>query len=392
MDRISNIFYRQLTGQPVAREEEDELRQWIEQDIHTMEVGSELTDFATMESEYRCFRMVDRQKALADMNRRIASLPSNRRRRILHRSLTVAAVFMLIFATGNYFMRDIRISNINDTSMAVMTGNNQPHNSRTIIRYYRSAATPLAASKSGGNIASDNPDDPSEDGFQKLSVAQQIHNLSLEVPRGGEFKVTLEDSTEVWLNSESTLRYPEVFGTDERRVEVSGEAYFKVKKDTSRPFYVISAGQKIRVYGTTFNVRAYTDEQSVLTTLESGSISMTRIDGAGGELKLSPGHQTVFDKSEEKVTVRTVNPEVVTAWRYGKFIFDEQPLSVIMRDLARWYNFKYEFADQSAASIVFKGKMSRHDKLEDVLEILAYGGNVNFLVKNGTVYIERRHQ
>lgn len=106
--------------------------------------------------------------------------------------------------------------------------------------------------------------------------------LCLEVPRGGEFKVILEDSTVVWLNSESTLRYPDTFSDTERRVAVTGEAYFSVSKDPSRPFYVESEGQVIRVYGTTFNVRAYPDEDATYTTLETGSISLARDTAPSG--------------------------------------------------------------------------------------------------------------
>ena len=107
------------------------------------------------------------------------------------------------------------------------------------------------------------------------SEATAVHN-TLTTPRGGEFKIVLEDSTEVWLNAESKLIYPEKFGSMERRVAVVGEAYLKVRKDTQRPFYVETDGQLVRVYGTELNIRSYEEDGQVYTTLVSGQVSVAR--------------------------------------------------------------------------------------------------------------------
>lgn len=389
MDSISRIFYKQLIGAELTPDERGALNDWLAQSDENREAGARLSDLSHLEHEYRLREVVDTARAQERMMQSIAALPQTRRRRFYRRA-AVAASIAAVIAVGGVFMIDTPKVNFNTHQTAQST---LPASAETVAtRQGRPNA--IIKTASGKTIVIKDTvvvSDRVEGMLISANVIRnQIKKLQLEVPRGGEFKIMLEDSTEVWLNSESTLKYPEVFGADERRVEVVGEAYFKVKKDTTRPFYVVTGGQCIRVYGTTFNIRGYRDESTILTTLESGSISMTRLDGSGGELKLSPGHQTVFDCSEEKVTVRTVNPEMVTGWRKGKFIFDEQPLSAIMRDLARWYNFKYEFADLETASIVFKGSISRHGTLEEALEILEYSGSLRFTVADDRIFIEKR--
>lgn len=208
--------------------------------------------------------------------------------------------------------------------------------------------------------------------------------------RGREFKIVLEDSTVVWLNSESQLRYPDRFAADCRRVAISGEAYFEVKPDKSRPFIVETGGQSIKVYGTTFNVRGYRDEDAVLTTLETGSIAISERHNPQAELFLQPGHQARYDRESAQVTMKEIDPEIVTGWRHGKFVFEETPLSTIMRDLSRWYDFEYEFADESLKEIVFMGAVSRYTDFRTIISILEDGGEVNFSVHNDKILISRK--
>ena len=221
----------------------------------------------------------------------------------------------------------------------------------------------------------------------RCTANRTADNLSLEVGRGREFKIILEDSTVVWLNSESTLSYPEVFSSDERRVHVTGEAYFAVKPDAKRPFYVETDEQVVRVYGTAFNIRAYGDDPYVYTTLESGSISITRADTSSAEVMLSPGHQALLNRDDLKLNMRTVDPQVITGWRHGRFVFEEQPLSSIMRDLSRWYDFDYEFESPELEHIVFMGSIPRYADFATAISIIEMSGGIHFTTDNGKVII-----
>ncbi len=197
----------------------------------------------------------------------------------------------------------------------------------------------------------------------------------------------LEDSTVVWLNSESTLSYPEVFSASERRVHVTGEAYFAVKPDASRPFYVETDEQVVRVYGTAFNVRTYADDPCVCTTLEHGSIAISLAETPSGEVRLSPGHQARLNRQDSKLDMLVVDPQVITGWRNGRFVFQNQPLSVIMRDLARWYDFEYEFDDPDLQDIIFMGSIPRYSDFSVAKRILERSGGIELKASGSKIII-----
>lgn len=217
----------------------------------------------------------------------------------------------------------------------------------------------------------------------------QDQDLCLDVPRGGEFKMLLEDGTEVWLNSASRLYYPAKFGDDMRKVRVEGEAYFAVAADSLCPFYVETDNQLVRVYGTEFNVRHYPEETLVATTLKTGSVAISRADQVGGELFITPGHQAMFDTADSEVSVRSVDAEVVTSWRNGRFVFEHQTLLHIMQDLGRWYDFDYEFTDESLKKEEFMGSIPRYSDFTTAISILEKCGNIRFAVTDGKVIVSR---
>jgi ferric-dicitrate binding protein FerR (iron transport regulator) len=197
----------------------------------------------------------------------------------------------------------------------------------------------------------------------------------------------LEDSTEVWLNAASRLTYPESFDGQERRVSLEGEAYFKVAKDATKPFIVLSGSQEVRVYGTEFNVCAYSDEKDIRTTLVEGSISLRPINGNHSELMLTPGKQAIFDKSEETARVVSVDTEVITSWRTGVFVFEGQTMEQIIHALSRWYDFEYEFKDAATAQTIFMGSIPKYSSFDDVCDIFHKLGGVKLRQEGHKVII-----
>ena len=230
----------------------------------------------------------------------------------------------------------------------------------------------------------------SEPKLAKVEGSEDIHVKSLATLRGGEFKVTLEDGTEVWLNAESRLIYPETFGEGDRRVEVEGEAYFKVAKDELHPFYVETAGQLVRVVGTEFDIHSYPEDAEVTTTLVSGSIALKPAQSNGAELTLTPGHQSHFDKQSMAATVKTVDTEVVTSWRSGKFVFENQTFEQIMKTLSRWYDFDYRFSNEELSQMQFMGSVPRYGTFSEVLQILEASGGIKFRQKGKTILISKK--
>ena len=156
---------------------------------------------------------------------------------------------------------------------------------------------------------------------EDTSICGEIAYNEITVPRGGEYKVTLDDGTRIWVNSESYIRFPVVFHGDERRIWVSGEVFLEVTKDAERPFIVNTEKLDIKVLGTQFNVRAYPDEKCIQTTLVEGCV---QVDNLRGKVAvLLPSEQLVYDALDGNHEVREVDTELYTSWVDGKFYFNK---------------------------------------------------------------------
>lgn len=177
--------------------------------------------------------------------------------------------------------------------------------------------------------------------------------LSLSTPRGGTYKIILPDGTQVWLNAQTTIKYPLHFSTAERVVEIEGEAFFKVKSiyqpnGGKLPFKVISKHQEVKVLGTQFNITAYPEQATGKTTLVEGKVE---VSAQQRHVVLKPNEQAVTFNGKTKVI--PVNPANYTAWRDGKFSFDGKTFEETMDEIGRWYDL----------DIVFNGKMPKEQEL-----------------------------
>lgn len=200
---------------------------------------------------------------------------------------------------------------------------------------------------------------------------------TLVTPRGGQYKVTLPDGTRVWLNSATKLQYPVAFTGGTRKVELSGEAYFEVAKNSRQPFTVAADGMNVDVLGTDFNINAYSDEDSVRTTLVHGAV---RLANKGETLEIHPGQQGSVARSGKKIVVSRPDVEEVVAWKNGEFIFYSQPLQVVMRQISRWYDVDIEYrGTPSEAS--YTGNLSRTSKASALLDMIETVGDVHFEIE-----------
>ncbi len=220
--------------------------------------------------------------------------------------------------------------------------------------------------------------------YTDKSLNKRLEWHTLSIPRGGEFLVALADGTRVWLNSESELKYPVNFRGNERRVFLKGEAYFEVQHDESKPFLVEAAHQVVRVLGTSFAVKAYQDEESVLTTLEKGCVN---VQTGNKCVVLNPGEQSVLQN--DTIVVRKVNTLQFTAWREGKFIFINEPLSKIMSTLSRWYDIHVFYSSVDLGDIEFTGELIRYSNVEELLQKFEVLEKVKFSVKDNIVIVNK---
>lgn len=207
----------------------------------------------------------------------------------------------------------------------------------------------------------------------------------MEVPQGAEFHLTLGDGTKVWLNSGTRLRYPVKFTGDVRFVELSGEAYFDVKRDEALPFVVKTSRSEVMVLGTEFCVKDYVNQVNQ-TTLVSGSVSVK--DFRGQSYVIVPGQQVCID--QDSSCVLEVETLYFTSWKDGYFMFDQATLERIMDELARWYNFDYFFANAEARNMMLTARIKKYDNIDTVLDILSRTGDIRFSRKGNTITIVSR--
>ncbi len=381
MHRISHLILKKLTGQ-LSAEEETELQAWTRECEANSQLYGRLTDPHQLKRSLDLWEMTDTERYRSAMQSQVNGiLWRSRLKRLSVAAAVVAVVIGVFFAlTGRM---DMRLDNSGD-----LTAENVPLTPADI----KPGTTCAVLSDASGNNVVLNAADTAKVAATLLATGSsevEERELCLDVPRGGEFKVQLEDGTEVWLNSASRLYYPAKFSDSARRVHIEGEAYLCVTTDSLRPFYVESGNQLIRVYGTSFNVRSYPEDQEICTTLEKGKVSISRADLSGGELMLTPGHQAVFTTTDSQVRVREVDTEVVTSWRNGRFVFENQSLLSIMQDLSRWYDFEYEFADASLQDEEFMGSIPRYSDFNTAISILEKCGGIRFSIDDGKVCISR---
>ena len=199
-------------------------------------------------------------------------------------------------------------------------------------------------------------------------AAVPVYN-TISTARGNQYQVVLADGSNVWLNAASSIRFPAAFSGSERRVQITGEAYFEVAHNAAAPFKVDVNGMEITVLGTHFNVNAYSDEASVKTTLLEGAVKLAKGTAAG---VLKPGQQAALG-NDGKFAIRSdVDLDETVAWKNGVFIFNRRSLQNIMRQISRWYDVEVVYEGNPGGT--FSGVVSRQENISQVLKIMEVNG------------------
>ena len=213
-----------------------------------------------------------------------------------------------------------------------------------------------------------------------------IRYNTLNVPRGKNYALTLPDGTRVRVNALSQLKFPSSFsGNAKRQVELKGEGYFEVARDTAHPFEVKTAQQTIIVTGTSFNISAYENETN-RTTLCSGKVIVETPQGE--QIPLSPGQQVATDLSG-KTEIMEVDTDIYTAWLKGIYYFDEKTLTEVFKELSKWFDIsEVNYIDPALEERLFSGKLKKADGLEVILQVIEQGSRSKITNDKGHLKIE----
>lgn len=231
----------------------------------------------------------------------------------------------------------------------------------------------LAVSKEGIIVQNDGKQlsYPAEENI----VADEIAYNEIFVTRGKTYKLGLSDGTIVFLNAMSKMRYPVVFGGGERRIELEGEAYLEVAKDSLHPFIVKTSRMDIRVLGTKFDISAYAEDDKVTTTLLTGVVQALSKDGQI-DIRLKPDEQLQFDETSGTASVRTVDASNYIAWTQGRIRYRDIRLEDLMKIICRWYDIQVEYETPDVKDILFGCNFERMDSVNQLIQVFHETGKI----------------
>ena len=311
------------------------------------------------------------------------------------KKIGTALLFLVVLALAAFFNpNQFRNSNTDETLVVEQPLDILPGGSKAILTLADGRKIELDESKNGilvnqgGIKVHKNSDGIIEYTFSKketpssnsLDTAEPVFN-TIETPVGGKYQLNLADGSKVWLNSSSSIRFPIFFSKDKREVELKGEAYFEVSKDSKRKFSVRSGIQTVEVLGTQFNINAYSDEKSIKTTLFEGEIRVIDLKTNNSKL-LKPGEQSNVDQS---IQIRRIDTQTEIAWKEGYFHFKKADIETVMRQLGRWYGVTARYEGNLPAHH-FSGAISNNLTLLEVLEILEKS-NIHFRLDGKEVVV-----
>ncbi|SEM61955.1 FecR protein [Mucilaginibacter gossypiicola] len=298
---------------------------------------------------------------------------------------SAAAILLLALSFGAYFYIEKRTS-------AVQYANDiAPGKSRATLTLANGEKINLDNLKSGELIRESHTRITKTSGGQLVYTAladEGDSNINafntIETPKGGQYQINLPDGTRVWLNAASSLKYPVVFSSTQRKVQLKGEAYFEVTHNQRKPFIVATDLQQVEVLGTHFNINAYNDEAAINTTLLEGRVKVSAKDL---NAVLNPGQQSILTTKTHQLKVQAADLESNMAWKNGDFVFKNQDLESIMREVARWYNVEVVYAPNAPRDMVFGGWVSRAKNISAVLKIMELTGKVHFKVSGRRITV-----
>lgn len=303
--------------------------------------------------------------------------------------VAAAVIFLLTMSSVVYFVCKKTAQQPLAVNKAVITHDVDPGGNKATLTLSDGSTYVLDSAKDGILVKNKNISIKKEKDGQIMYMVDAGKNIDTEAgafntmttKTGGQYQLLLADGTKVWLNSESSLKYPIAFKGSQRNVELTGEAYFEVAKNAAMPFNVKVNNMEVRVLGTHFNIMAYNNETSIKTTLLEGAVKLS-VGNQSNVLK--PGQQGMVNKSGQIKVVET-DGERAIAWKNGYFVFDRSNIQEIMNQLSRWYDTKVIY-EGKIPDDEYVGKIARNVKLSQVLHILELS-NVHFKIENKNIIV-----
>ncbi|MEO2070416.1 MAG: FecR family protein [Zunongwangia sp.] len=368
-DKIENIISKVFTNQATESELEM-LENWLEKPAHRKIFNSFLKTQLVVNSSLKSFNT---EKSKNDLIAYIQEEKKRSKRRKILQITRYAAILILLLSIGGYVFKDSLFNTENKVvENTIERGSDKARltlsDGTEIILKEGTSYKNKNASSNGSKIA-----------YAATNDTSVLYN-TLTIPRGGQFYLELADGSHVWLNSESKLRYPTTFiKGNTRMIElIYGEAYFDISPSRlhgGSGFELFHNQQKVEVLGTEFNVKGYSEENLVYTTLVEGSIALSY---KNQKFQLSPNQQSVIDTQTGSVLVQDVDVFNEVSWKDGIFSFEGKTIGEIMIVLSRWYDMEVIYKNPNVRKVKFNGIL---DKDQDIQEILKTIKDFNVIKK-----------
>ena len=385
--QVSEIISRYVLGS-MTESEKEELDGWLDRSPRNKLLFEELVRQEVASGKILAYGRVEWEGALKELLEQKKKLRLAGRKRRIIRLGSCAAV--LLFACMGIWFYYIQTGN-------ALIGEGEVHKEIPKLLAGKPQATLQLASGKTVFLTSDSSrrlepeygvEIRQDSGVIKYQVAEvqggkeEQYNM-ITVPRGGEFTLILSDGTQVWLNAETSLRYPVEFVGNERKVYLEGEAFFDVTHDKQKQF-VETEKAKVQVYGTAFNVYAYPNEYEVVATLVRGAIDLKE-RGSGNRIQLEPGEQGCL--AGGKLTKREVDVDMYIAWITGRMVFKSICLGDMLKHLARWYDVNIVFTEERLKEVSFTGEVKKYDDFTEVLDVIESTQVVRFRIEDRTIIV-----
>lgn len=385
--QMSEIISRYVLGS-MTESEKEELDSWLNKSSRNKLLFEELIRQKVVSGKLHTYERLDWEGALKELLERKRKLRlTGRKRRIIRWGSCAAVLLLACMGIWGYYIQT------RNASIGVQVCKEIPR----LLAGKPQATLQLASGKTV-YLTSDSPQSiepeygveiQQDSGVIKYQVCEVLgkreeqYNI-ITVPRGGEFTLILSDGTRVWLNAETSLRYPVEFVGNERKVYLEGEAFFDVTCDKQKQFIVETEKAHVRVYGTAFNVYAYPDEEGVAATLVRGVIDLKE-RGSDHPIRLEPGEQGSLVGG--KLTKREVDVDMYTAWIKGRMVFKSIRLGDMLKHLARWYDVDIMFAEERLKEVTFTGEVKKYDDFTEVLDVIESTQIVHFRIEDRIVIV-----
>ncbi|WP_181390548.1 FecR family protein [Sphingobacterium athyrii] len=359
---ITELLHKYITGQKLASWEKEFLEDWIEESEANQAIFQHLLDQHRLAADLvELKESGSTTEAELDKFNKILDEPAPVR--IWFRLMTAAAILFTISISGwlyKYYQSD-KVLSTEEAITTTISGDILPGTDKATLTFEDGQIINLSGTKKAIKI--DEQGTSYQDGTS--ISANKVQFATLSTPRRGQYKITLPDGTKVWLNAESSLRYPTKFTDKKRYVALQGEGYFEVTEDKTKPFIVASNGQEVKVLGTKFNINSYSNEATIRTTLVSGRVELTSSRDKA-MVTLVPGQQARL--VNDGFAVNSVDTEPYTAWISNEFQFKGATLQEVLRQVERWYDVEVDYSN--LPNIKVNGTISREKKLSSVLYAL----------------------